>query len=65
MKTNYDIIEKATQKYEITIEPLQNKIWTIMFPKSYDEHTVQAFVLDLFESGIKIKMTEDNVLIYE
>lgn len=64
MKT-YDIIEKITYEHKITIEPLESNIWTIMFPKCYDEHTVQAFVLDLFESGIKIKLTEDNVLIYE
>lgn len=65
MKTNYDIIEKMTYKYEITIEPLESNTWTIMFPECYDKENINVFALDLFENGIKIKKTEDNVLIYE
>ena len=65
MKTNYDIIEKLTYKYEITVEPLENNVWTIMFPECYNKENIKAFVLDLFENGIKIKKTEDNILIYE
>lgn len=65
MKTNYDIIEKMTYKYEITIEPLESNTWTIMFPESYSKENIKAFSLDLFENGIKIKKTEDNILIYE
>lgn len=65
MKTNYDIIEKMTYKYEITIEPLESNTWTIMFPESYSKENIKAFSLDLFKNGIKIKKTEDNILIYE
>ena len=36
-----------------------------MFPECYDKENINAFALDLFENGIKIKKTEDNVLIYE
>ena len=65
MKTNYDIIEKMTYKYEITIEPLESNVWTIIFPECYDEENIKAFTLDLFLNGIKIKKNEDNILIYE
>lgn len=65
MKTNYEIIEKLTYKYEITIEPLENNVWTIMFPECYNKENIKSFALDLFENGIKIKKTEDNILIYE
>ena len=65
MKTNYDIIKKLTYKYEITVEPLENNVWTIMFPECYNKENIKTFALDLFENGIKIKKTEDNILIYE
>lgn len=65
MKTNYDIIEEMTYKYEITIEPLESNVWTIIFPECYDEESINAFTSDLLKNNINVEKTENNILIHE
>ena len=65
MKTNYWKISKLSYKHEITVEPLQNNIWTVMFPECYDEENIKAFALDLLKNNINVEKTENNILIHE